>query len=572
MNEATIYSTWLDAKMFVVGGKYVKLDAISQTNVIVETDSAPAGVAAPKGGIGEPGAGPSEAHNLAQVETISRKEYDKQKAEEAAAKEAEKAAAKAGDGDTDPPAAGTDGEPLLSSDAAPADDVPMAGDDSTASDATTDDAGSDTGADIGADPAPAPSVPPMSFPTNWAMTTIDGDLIQYNWSQQFNFVSDADTVMFGFTGSNTTLGTGENLSINDLFAWELGFQFDLIIVGGDMIDVTLVKQTNVLLDSDKFEVVHAPIAPAGTAMAAAPQAAAAQDASETATAAVEQTAAAAVNVAGQPGQDATIALVSANDDEPVADMAQSDAPPPAAPEDLVPITASGPESTHQSTQAAPQPAPALSPAPAAGIKTSMADNMLVNQAKITTVGQDVVQELDATAASLLDDFAAHKANVSADLMARQEFSGTDLLKVLHITKDFKTVNMVEQTNVLGDKDHLTLALDEFAAGLKEEMEVTMGSNALANLALVKDTGIDSTVMARGEVYSDALLHQAELVMPDMPDMPDLAAAQAALATEAVAFLSDDMIVKPAMEAMKADMHAQMDMTLPSSDIMQTMLA
>ena len=42
--------------------------------------------------------------------------------------------------------------------------------------------------------------------------------------------------------------------VNDFNAWELGFQYDLIIVGGNMIDATIIKQMNILLDSDRFEV------------------------------------------------------------------------------------------------------------------------------------------------------------------------------------------------------------------------------------------------------------------------------------------------------------------------------
>ncbi|EAQ03239.1 hypothetical protein OB2597_13883 [Pseudooceanicola batsensis HTCC2597] len=864
INETTINSTWLDAKAYAVGGDYMKFDAISQTNVIVETDSAPAGVSAATGGIGEPGPGPSEAHNLASIESLSREEYEAQKA---------------ADSEEEPPVV-----------------------------------------------EPAATV----FPTDWVVTSVTGDLIQTNWSHQVNYVSDSDTVSFSFSGSNTTLGTGDNLTINDFFAWELGFQYDLIVIDGHMIDVSIIKQMNVLLDSDTFE-VHlsddtdaATEDPVETAVAAAPVPAPAEGATQVAvsgtgpsagpttevsgsnaiagqgtegksaddtvvTAAATasndiagsmgalgaetspsaapapdtaerenssvtsetQTASAATTETGSasrtdevstthaettglsvssettessstppdnapgaatsetaaPAQPAgvltgpdttaeasdeaehTLPLASPEPTDPApthepADATaipsattqtapaqsavphtpavEADAAPEASPSlespaaepaaitpppqpTGAPLTASvaavvgdtqAPETTHGQTMAAtpgeteappldeasadPQPpdqsqevsstdpalekpVPASSPsqlsgtpattdgapvvptsglssqtvqsatasgtdetgplaenddataagadfsqtevekgehqlgatasgsivqagdhpdvtqpdaaatsqdepkaapevadaepvqassfedsateasaadqadaAPeeglATGIKASMADNMLVNQAKITTIGKDLTAEMDAVYGRTLDDFQSGKEKIEDDLLAKQEFMGTSLLKVLHIKGDFKTVNAVQQTNVLGDDDAIELAIDEFAAGLKEDMEVTMGSNALANLASIKDSGIDSTIVAKGATYSDALLHQAELIMPDMPELPDLSAMHGALATEAVAFLSEDMITKAPMQAMKADMHAQMDAAPPSADIMQTMLA
>ena len=70
------------------------------------------------------------------------------------------------------------------------------------------------------------------------------------------------------------------------------------------------------------------------------------------------------------------------------------------------------------------------------------------------------------------------------------------------------------------------------------MTVATGANALLNAAKIVDIGLDSTVMVEGEAYSDALIHQAGLIdeeaVPADVMMPGLA-------SEAVAFLADDMI-------------------------------
>lgn len=576
VNETTIQSTWLDAKVFVVGGDYQRVDAISQTNIIVERDSLPDWVGATNGGAGVPGPGASQAHNLVSIETISRSDYDLQKAAEAAAGEA----ALAG---------GEGGDPLLESvesDTSEAADISVsatsyAGDGASASDDT-----------------PAPATTPASapgagaekdvgtgnstlFPTHWAVTTISGDLIQYNWSEQTNFVSDSDTVSFSFSGSTTTLGTGANLSVNGFNAWELGFQYDLILVGGNMIDTTIIKQTNILLDSDRLEVA-APAQPAEATVAktkvaeAEPVAPSRPQAEQTAPEAEQAPAAAPAKLASAAAGPAPAAPQPQPASPPAEDAAEAlPAPARSASADAADALASEPRAqapaapeTH--VPAAP-PTPAVPPDPAP-LKASLADNMLVNQAKITTIGEDLHADMDEAYRETLKSFQEQEEAVSTELLTKPEFAGTETLRVLYIEKDFKTVNVVQQTNVLGDDDSVELAIDEFAAGLRDEMEVTMGSNALANLASVRDSGMDSTIMAAGETYSDALLHQAEFVAPEMPEIPDMMAMKTALATEAVAFLSDDMMTDPAKDPLGSDMFDQTEMPVPSADIMQSVLA
>ena len=110
--------------------------------------------------------------------------------------------------------------------------------------------------------------------------------------------------------------------------------------------------------------------------------------------------------------------------------------------------------------------------------------------------------------------------------------------MLYIAGDLIKLNAIEQHNYVGDADQVFLALQDFVAGIGDDVTVTTGSNALLNDAHIRDTGIDSVVMAAGEVYSDALIHQAELI--DTDALPN--GVTATLTNEAIAaFLSSDMI-------------------------------
>jgi hypothetical protein len=59
-----------------------------------------------------------------------------------------------------------------------------------------------------------------------------------------------------------------------------------------------------------------------------------------------------------------------------------------------------------------------------------------------------------------------------------------------------------------------------------------------NAARIHDIGLDSEVMVGGDAYSDALIYQARLMDPDAPPT---GVGLVPLASEAVAFLADDML-------------------------------
>lgn len=102
-------------------------------------------------------------------------------------------------------------------------------------DKSTDD---DTGADLG------------GFPKYWSITKIDGDLLMVNWLEQFIFKTDDDIGVLSSSGVTTSVISGGNLGVNQTSILDLGFAYDLIIVGGSVYDANLIQQINVLFDND----------------------------------------------------------------------------------------------------------------------------------------------------------------------------------------------------------------------------------------------------------------------------------------------------------------------------------
>lgn len=89
-----------------------------------------------------------------------------------------------------------------------------------------------------------------SGPQFVAIAKIDGNVINYNYVKQFNFAMDSDVVSVRFDANETMIETGGNILANGYSFLGLGFHYDMIVVGGNMIDMTFVSQTNVMLDSD----------------------------------------------------------------------------------------------------------------------------------------------------------------------------------------------------------------------------------------------------------------------------------------------------------------------------------
>lgn len=298
------------------------------------------------------------------------------------------------------------------------------------------------------------------LPSFWNVTRLEGDLMLMNWVQQHIFVSDYDRVEVKFTGAATYIGTGENIVFNETLIMNLGFHYDLIMIGGSMITLNQISQINVMLDQDR-------------------------------------------------------------------------------------ITGDVPE----------------------GATLHAGDNLQLNMAVISTTGVDSKAAQKDHFAKALDDLKAGSNTLSAEVAKDELFAGKEMLNVLYIEGDLIQTNVIEQINYLGDSDQIHFIQDMFSTAAGAEVTVTSGSNAQINAAKIVSAGLDSTVMAGGDTYSDALIYQAELI--DDGAAPT-GVQMGALASEAVAFLADGMIPPAPDEEYGTPVQSQD--SAGSVDIMQTMLA
>jgi hypothetical protein len=298
------------------------------------------------------------------------------------------------------------------------------------------------------------------LPSFWNVTRLEGDLMLMNWVQQHIFVSDYDRIEVTFSGAATYIGTGENTVFNETLILNLGFHYDLIMIGGSMITLNQISQINVMLDQDK-------------------------------------------------------------------------------------ITGEVP----------------------AGATLHAGDNLQLNMATIATTGVDSQIEKKDHFEKALNDLKAGGTTLSSDVAKDDLFAGKEMLSVLYIDGDLIQTNVIEQINYLGDSDQIHFIQDMFSTAAGADVTVTSGSNAQINAAKILSTGLDSTVMAGGETYSDALIYQAGLI--DDGAAPT-GVQMGPLANEAVAFLVDDMIPPASSEEIGAP--TQTDDNPGAVDIMQTMLA
>ncbi len=302
----------------------------------------------------------------------------------------------------------------------------------------------------------------MGLPKNWAVTQIEGDVLTVNWVQQYSFMTDDDRADVQITGTNSYIGLGENLIVNLASLAEIGYGYDLIMIGGDLITINQISQMNVMLDFDS-------------------------------------------------------------------------------------ITATG----------------------AGPLGVSVSDNLLFNGASISTVGINSYAAMSENFAAASKAFADGAQSIDRDVAHDDVFTGDELLTVLYIAGDFKTINWVEQTNIMGDSDQVHLALDAFTAKSGMPAKLYTGSNAEINTASINVYGADSEVRVQGDVYSDALLYQADLI--DTTSDPT-GVFMPALANEAVLFLADGMITDPSHSSDDPGIVPTSPESIASPDLMQTMLA
>lgn len=88
------------------------------------------------------------------------------------------------------------------------------------------------------------------FPSSAIVARLTDDLVNFNWIEQYNYLIDNDVLSVEFSGNESFLQTGGNTATNYTTLQELGFHYDLIVVSGSLINISIIDQVNVLLDND----------------------------------------------------------------------------------------------------------------------------------------------------------------------------------------------------------------------------------------------------------------------------------------------------------------------------------
>lgn len=88
------------------------------------------------------------------------------------------------------------------------------------------------------------------LPKDWVVTKITADVIAVNWVKQVNFATDTDRAEVVLSGWETYIDLGNNQLVNLQGLVELGYGYDLILIGGHYYSVNMLSQINVLLDND----------------------------------------------------------------------------------------------------------------------------------------------------------------------------------------------------------------------------------------------------------------------------------------------------------------------------------
>lgn len=300
----------------------------------------------------------------------------------------------------------------------------------------------------------------LVFPTQWTVTRLDGDLVFLNWVEQKNFVSDNDSHVFTNSGTQTQLITGDNTAINSLSLFDLGIQYDLIVVGGSYYNANIILQTNIMLDNDFL------------------------------------------HIDGNVGSD---------------------------------------------------------------FDYSSSGNLLWNQATIESFGTTNFDALPDNFVQLAQSLANGSNAIGQDILTDALFTGLAGLNVLYIDGDILDLQYIDQTNILGDSDEVSILANDYAENSGVDWDISTGGNAVINVATIVDVAADQTILVGGDQYSDELIIQAELVPEiSMQNNDD------ALVSEAVIFLVDDMLESE--NSQNPSLHVANAQDTSDVDLMQTMLS
>jgi hypothetical protein len=199
---------------------------------------------------------------------------------------------------------------------------------------------------------------------------------------------------------------------------------------------------------------------------------------------------------------------------------------------------------------------------------STGDNLLWNNANITSIGQGETGAMPNGFLHAIHDFQDGDKTLSSDVLNDSAFLGLPGLRVLYISGSIYDLQYVQQTNVLGDADQIALAMNSLHPANDGNWTITTGSNALVNSAQIVDVDPTSKIYVGGDHYSDELLVQTDIIRTD-----HLAQIQDAdhLVNEAVAFLSDDM-ANPDHQDPVSHLKSPLDVHPGHSDIMQSIIS
>lgn len=88
------------------------------------------------------------------------------------------------------------------------------------------------------------------FPPHGVSASSKGDVSFVHWIEQYQFISDNDTLTVTSSGASVSLLSGGNAALNIANFLGIGMQYDLVIVGGNVLDMNLISQIAVLYDND----------------------------------------------------------------------------------------------------------------------------------------------------------------------------------------------------------------------------------------------------------------------------------------------------------------------------------
>ncbi|MEM8957341.1 MAG: hypothetical protein AAGC86_05940 [Pseudomonadota bacterium] len=354
---------------------------------------------------------------------------------------------------------------------------------------------------------PAASTP-GSEPTVLTIDRIEGDLVVAHFVQQMIQTIDTDQIGTETAAAATYWSLGDNQILNLADIGAFAGNYDLILIGENMISVDMLFQTHVLMDDDRLE--------AGPPLASQ-----------------------------APPSDGPAAFQDTGLARDGESHRQDDV--------------SGPDLPALEDPAGPGSGDGSEPQ-AAGV--SGGDNLVMNLASLKTIGEDIHADVSDSIAEILATQNTTAEALEAALLSDPLLAGLEQVRALQIEGSLIQVNIVEQVNILSDQDDILIE-GPVPAGA----EIIAGSNAMLNAAEVIKSGVDSVVMARTEGYSDLLLHQANLI--EDPDLPS-ADETSEYINEAVVALMDDMpVADDIAEQVNMLVRAQ---DIAASDPLHTMLS